>query len=229
VIDDRARAEAILSREANLASLVPYDSGRSTLGAVHVIGVDEDWPGGSSPMAPLLQLNIAELPVTPGLLRDLAYVCFYLPPDDLPNSSPNGEGWEVRAYRPGERLRAVEAAPILAPFEPEGLRFESIIDYPDWDDASAVLERAGIDQDSDWYQEYFPGAKDGIKVGGWPALIQSEIYWAPWNRHPANPQFVLQLDSVPELDIQWGDRGVLYLGRGDENNRDVWAFEWQCY
>lgn len=227
--DDRARAQALLRREANVASLVPYEPTRSSLGAITIMGEGEEWPGGANPMAPLLQINLSELPVKPDLLADLEYLCFWLPSDDLPNSTPNGEGWEVRAYRSGARLQAIEQMPVDAQVTPHGLAFVASVDFPDWDDASSVLERAGIDRDFEWYHENLPRPREGIKVGGWPFLVQSEIYWAPWNRHPANPRFVLQVDSLPEIDIHWGDEGLLYVGRGDAEHRDIWALEWQCY
>ena len=69
----------------------------------------------------------------------------------------------------------------------------------------------------------------GLKLGGWPSLIQSEIYWAPWNKYPAAPEYVLQIDSEPKALWAWGHGGVGYFGRGTaEGYEDEWACEWQC-
>ena len=68
----------------------------------------------------------------------------------------------------------------------------------------------------------------GLKLGGWPTLIQSEIFWAPWNRHPASPEYVFQIDSDEKAQWAWGDAGVGYFGRGTApGRRDEWALSWQ--
>ena len=147
----------------------------------------------------------------------------------LPNSTPNGEGWELRAYARDEPLADVADQRARAPVPPMALTFTLLSeDFPDWEDAGALLERAGLDREVEWYQEKMGRAAQGFKVGGWPHLIQAEIYWAPWNRHPANPSFVWQIDSIPEIGLFWGDQGLIYLGRGDSAHRDQWALEWQC-
>ncbi|MHC4974852.1 MAG: DUF1963 domain-containing protein, partial [Planctomycetota bacterium] len=70
----------------------------------------------------------------------------------------------------------------------------------------------------------------GFKLGGWPTLIQSEIFWAPWNRHPAAPEYVFQIDSTAKGNWSWGDGGVGYFGRGTAPGKtDEWALAWQCY
>ena len=70
----------------------------------------------------------------------------------------------------------------------------------------------------------------GFKLGGWPTLIQSEIYWAPWNKHPASPEYVFQIDSTEKGNWAWGDNGLGYFGRGTApGHEDVWTLSWQCY
>ena len=69
----------------------------------------------------------------------------------------------------------------------------------------------------------------GFKLGGWPSLIQSEIFWAPFSRHSARPEFVFQIDSTIKGNWSWGDSGVGYFGRGTcEGHRDEWILAWQC-
>jgi uncharacterized protein YwqG len=81
----------------------------------------------------------------------------------------------------------------------------------------------------DKYYDLFKTAS-GFKLGGWPSLIQSEIYWAPWNQHPAEPRYVFQIDTIEKANWMWGDDGVGYFGRGTKpGSTDVWAIEWQCY
>jgi uncharacterized protein YwqG len=233
---EAARARELLRRKAYVGQLDTLSAGnrQSRLGSVGVIGIGEDWPQSSGrPMAPVCQINLADLPLRPVDLEDLEFLCLYMDMDEngyrLPNSSPNGEGWELRAYRLGQPLAEMVDQGAQAPVAAASINFTLIEeDFPDWEDAAALLGRAGIDQDNVWYRDQVGRAAEGIKVGGWPFLVQSEIFWAPWNRHPANPSFVLQIDSIPDVGLFWGDQGVLYLGRGDSGHRDEWALEWQC-
>lgn len=71
--------------------------------------------------------------------------------------------------------------------------------------------------------------KDGSKIGGWPHLIQSEIYWAPFNQPPTNPEYAFQIDNEEKAGWMWGDAGVGYFGRGTGQAKDTWALAWQCY
>ncbi|MEM6297409.1 MAG: DUF1963 domain-containing protein [Bacteroidota bacterium] len=97
-------------------------------------------------------------------------------------------------------------------------------DFPCWEDCPVTVP----EEFDDSYQDLFPN-QDGIKVGGWPTLIQSEIYWAPMNQHPAKPEFVFQIDSVEKANWFWGHDGVAYIGRGIAAGfENEWMFEWQC-
>jgi uncharacterized protein YwqG len=97
------------------------------------------------------------------------------------------------------------------------------VDYPEYED---VPEEIPLEIE-ETYIDDFENAS-GFKLGGWPTLIQSEIFWAPFNRHPANPEFVFQIDSTAKGNWSWGDRGVGYFGRGTtEGHRDEWTLAWQ--
>ena len=96
-------------------------------------------------------------------------------------------------------------------------------DYPCWEDLPVDVS----DTIDDKYYDLFQNV-DGFKLGGWPSLIQSEIFWAPWNKHPAKPKYVFQIDSDPKANWNWGDGGVGYFGRGTvAGMEDEWAFECQ--
>ena len=62
---------------------------------------------------------------------------------------------------------------------------------------------------------------DGLKVGGWPRTIQSEITW------PAtDTEFVLQVDSDEKAQLAIGDAGAAYIGWSATAG---WQLSWQCY
>ncbi len=234
---DAARARELLRRQASIGQVAGPTISRSgsLIGGVGVLGIGEAWPSyAGHPMAPVCQISIHELPACPAELADVDFICLYMALDPrgnyaLPDSTPNGEGWELRAYAHSQPLAELSDQVAVSPVRQSALSFTTLReDFPDWDDASTLLDRAGIDRDHAWYRAEVGHAAEGIKVGGWPSLIQSEIFWAPWNRHPASPSFVMQIDSIPDIGLFWGDQGMLYLGRGDSAHRDQWALEWQC-
>ena len=61
-------------------------------------------------------------------------------------------------------------------------------------------------------------------------MIQSELYWAPWNRHEAKPEYVFQIDSTEKGNWMWGDNGIGYFGRGTAPGKEnEWVLVTQFY
>jgi hypothetical protein len=202
----------------------PESSAASWFGRVNVSLPNETWPTtDGQPMLPLAQINLTELPFRPPRLDDIELITIFITRDELPFHAPNGEDWCLRAYqRLGDLVPIVDAPPV-SDINPLPMR-PTIVeeDLPCWDDISE------FDIDYDDYEVKFNNT-NGFKLGGWPTLIQSEIYWAPWNKHPASPEYVFQIDSVPKANWAWGDQGVGYFGRGTlAGHTDEWVFEWQC-
>lgn len=207
--------------------------GRVNLGLPH-----ESWPeDADGPMLPIAQLNLREAPYVPPALRDVELIAVFFGRGVLPSSTPNGEGWLVRAYPDANALRALdtpehvlravsEMSATGKPIRPYPISYRELErDYPDWSDVAMDLDVPEEIEDS-WEDHFFP--ERGCKLGGWPSLIQSEIFWAPYNEHPANPEFVLQIDAVPKANFVFLADTVCYVGRGTGDARDTWAFEWQC-
>jgi hypothetical protein len=97
-------------------------------------------------------------------------------------------------------------------------------DFPCWEDVPIDLP----DDVSDRYYDVYHNVP-GTKLGGWPTLVQAPIFWAPWNKHPAAPEYVFQVDSSEKAGWSWGHDGVGYLGRGTAPGKeDEWALAWQC-
>jgi len=98
-------------------------------------------------------------------------------------------------------------------------------DYPCWEDVPVECP----EEIDDEYYDLFDNVR-GFKFGGWPTLIQSEIFWAPWNKHDAIPEYVFQIDTTEKGNWMWGDNGVGYFGKGTaEDKTNEWALAWQCY
>ncbi|MDJ0941527.1 MAG: DUF1963 domain-containing protein [Woeseiaceae bacterium] len=205
----------------------PENPNSSWFGAVNLATPEQSWPeSNGKPMHALCQINIADLPFrTPGL-EDIDFLSVFIGPDELPSDELNGTNWCLRTYRAGERLVALEqvdSGSVIRPFPMRPIVIEE--DFPMWEDVEIDL----FEQIAGDYYDHFDNV-GGLKLGGWPTLIQSEIFWAPWNKHPANPRYVFQIDSTEKGNWTWGDSGVGYFGRGTaQGYTDEWACEWQCY
>lgn len=187
----------------------------------------ETWPSADGrSLHALCQINLTELPFRPPRLDDLEFITVFIDPDELPSDTPNGEGWCLRGYRRVDDLVPLPQGDIASPVKPFPMRPQAVeIDFPCWEDLRGEIP-AEVD---DRYQENFENIP-GFKLGGWPTLIQSEIYWAPLQQHPIAPEYVFQIDTTEKGNWMWGDNGVGYFGRGTaDGRRDEWAFEWQCF
>ena len=205
----------------------PNDPRASWFGVVNFAQAGEGWPmTDGKPMHALCQINLSELPFKPPRLEDLAFISVFVGPNDLPGNDANGTHWCLRAYRSSAVL--VPLAPVDTGSQIRAFPMRPRIveqDFPCHDDVPVELD-PDVD---DKYYDLFATA-DGLKLGGWPTLIQSQIYWAPWNRHPAAPEYVFQVDSSEKGNWAWGDAGVGYFGRGTApGHEDEWACEWQCH
>lgn len=201
----------------------------SWFGRVLLAGPGESWPTAPNgkPLHALCQINLTELPFRPPRLEDLAFLTVFIAgDDDLPDDSPNGSDWCLRAYRTLEELVPLSTVPTSSAIQSFPMR-PSVVeaDYPCWDDVPCDVP----EEMHDGYFDLFD-TTPGLKLGGWPSLIQSEIYWAPFNKHPIAPEYVFQIDSTEKGNWMWGDAGVGYFGRGTAPGRtDEWALAWQCY
>jgi len=227
---DLEAAKAALRRRAIVLEIggfrPPDDARTSWFGRVNFAAEGEDWPTtNGAPMHALCQINLTEMPFRPPRLDDLEFITVFIGPSQLPTDNVNGTNWCLRAYpkldalvplAPRETGTHIKAHPMRPRVVEE--------DYPCHEDVSVELD----DDVEDSYFEHFATA-DGLKLGGWPTLIQSEIYWAPFNRHAAAPEYVFQIDSTEKGNWWWGHQGVGYFGRGTAPGHEhEWCCEWQC-
>ena len=144
----------------------------------------EAWPcTEGKPMHALCQINLTELPFRPRRLDDVEFINVFVGPDRLPIDAANGTNWCLRAYRSIGQLVPLAAPPTGSPMKPFPMRPKVVEeDYPCHDDIPcAVPPEIG-----DGYYDVFHNTP-GFKLGGWPSLVHSEIYWSPWQQHPVAP------------------------------------------
>ncbi|MEX0713475.1 MAG: DUF1963 domain-containing protein [Pirellulales bacterium] len=211
-----------------LGGFRPPDSpSASWFGRVNLSLPGELWPKtNGKPMHALCQLNLTELPFRAHRLDDVELIAVFIGPDDLPVDAPNGDQWCLRAYQKIGQLRPL--APIDTGSTIKSLPMRPAVvqaDFPCWEDVPFPLPE---ELEESYYD--LLGNIEGFKLGGWPSLIQSEIYWAPWNKHPIAPEYVFQIDTTDKGNWAWGDNGTGYFGRGTAaGHHDEWTLAWQCY
>jgi hypothetical protein len=126
-----------------------------------------------------------------------------------------------------ERLCAAEDVPPQPAWEAlreAGATFEPAFDLPDWQDVAPadrphVLAMLGVTRPKDAYdayvcahQERFGGGGNlfASKIGGWPHWLERAA--APQCPACARPaRFIAQLDSAPDLGLDWGRSGCAYV------------------
>ena len=225
-----------LSSVAQVGGFRPPSTPRTSWIGQVLLGADgEPWPEHAGlPMWGLCQIRIDELPAAvPAPLRDAALVTLFVDLWDLPFQKPNGDGWEIRTYdsidelapllepeRGGAHLRRGDEDIVLRPFP---LLWKARVELPSRDDWPADM----LDV-YDAHRDALAGFDNGgLKVGGWPHTIQSEIFWTLEGRgHVTDAEFVLQVDYDEKAQVSFGDAGTAYVGWSPTHG---WLFEWQCY
>jgi hypothetical protein len=181
-------------------------------------------------LRPVLQVRIADLPAPVADLADLAFIQLFA---DFESDGTLGDSmrsgypdlpacWKVRTFTKDDSLVDISPPNDLAPWAIPTYRigWDAVIDAPCWEDAGVASKDWPSDDDG-------LNILAGIKVGGWPSLVQSGIFWAPLNQHPSSPRHVLQL--TVDCGLMIGDCGTMFIGRGKRNHPEEWALEWQCY
>lgn len=202
----------------------PPDPAFSWFARVNMARPGEGWPEhGGERMLPLCQLNLGSLPFKPEGLEAFALITVFVSAVEAPNGSPNGTNWCLRAYESLDGLVQLPPPHVL-PIKSFPMRAEEVEkDYPCRQDLPVrVPERA-----EDRYEDFFPNVR-GFKIGGWPSLLCSKIRWAAEGEHPAAPEYLFQIDTLPKAGWYWGNYGVAYFGRGTaEGQEDAWVLSWQ--
>jgi hypothetical protein len=64
-----------------------------------------------------------------------------------------------------------------------------------------------VDEDDERF-----GTLPGLKFGGWPLCVQSEVGWREAGEWVPGVEFVFQVDSDPKVGFNVGYGGVVYVG-----------------
>ena len=199
----------------------------SWFGKVSFCLPSEEWPQQrGEPMHALAQVNLTEFPFKPNGLEDFEFITIFIGPKELPMDAPNGDNWELRTYKSIKDLVPLKQSVSSSWLKPFPMKPRVVDeDFPCWEDVPVECP----EEVEDVYYDLFENV-GGFKFGGWPTLIQAEIFWAPWNKHEANPEYIFQVDTTEKGNWMWGDNGVGYFVRGtSQGKKNEWALAWQCY
>ncbi len=206
----------------------PKNIKSSWFGKVLVGKKGEEWPeSNGKPMIPLCQLDVSDLPYKPENIKDIEFISVFVGGErDLPcDHEPNGTKWCLRTYNKLDQLIPITQPNYNSSIKPIPIRPSGVVkDYPSIVESPLNI----LFEHDDSYLDKYPN-HEGIKFGGYPALIQyNEIF--DLKNYTSNPQYIFLIDSIKEANWMWGDIGVGYFGIGtDKNGNDVWSLEWECY
>ncbi|MEQ8843215.1 MAG: hypothetical protein RIB58_00025 [Phycisphaerales bacterium] len=220
----------------------------SWIGRVTLARPDEAWPQWQDrPLAPLCQLRLDQAPFVPEELSDIACITIFadfdeegvaetlLDEHDKYNQQilvPNGRAWALRAYESMDELVEIRAPKAHWPFSARPGEWVFVErDLPtDHEFPDGAVETAL------WPIEAYDARRRGIRIGGWPSITQDPLPWGPrrlapmtpfggpvaWSRPKFDPQYVLEVTSMPECDLWIYDDGAFFFGRG-RKNRSRWC------
>ncbi|MEW4923632.1 DUF1963 domain-containing protein [Algibacter sp. 2305UL17-15] len=195
----------------------------SWFGKILLCKKGEDWPSiDGNLMTPLCQINLSNIPYKPDIIKDINFICVFIDKERIFNEE-GSDSVLIRTYENLDDLiplRQLEYKTSIKPFQLDPYLEEN--DCPCWDDCPINIPEDFEDK----YEMLFEN-KSGIKIGGWPTLIQSEIFWTPFNKNAEDISFVFQIDSIEKANWSWGNSGVGYFGKNTQTND--WSFTWQAY
>ena len=191
----------------------------------------ESWPrSGERPMWPLCQVLVEELPAAaPAPLAEVALLTLFIDLIRLPHESANGDGWQLRTYATTDGL-----VPLIEPdreasehdVRPFPVIWRPRLELPSRDDTPFEL----LDLRDELDERDTAGELSnlgGLKIGGWPETVQSEVdWWLAGKGRVDDAEFVLQVDSDETAHLWIADSGVIYLGWSP---RAGWLLTWQSY
>ena len=198
-----------LERRALLATPLPEagDDLLTAQGGIPLGSAGESWPEhDGQPLFPMLSVQTSELPFVPPIFGGDAYVVIFIKADEYEVATNDGT-LVLRRYSEMTGL-----VPLAVPPEAETTRlplgFKEIRDFPEPSVISEALEDRpelleAYEQESDKWESAFPCA-DGIKIGGYPLLIQETAFLKS-----LDPDFAIQLDGTDLYS--YGDSGVGYV------------------
>lgn len=219
--------------------------GASRIGGPADLPPGMDWPRrDQGPLALIAQLRLSEIaPLdAQGLLPPRGSLLFFYDAVEQPwgMGPADATGWQVTLSEaedtlvrtpPPDDLDGAGRFPVCA------LEARTVATFPSWQtlDEFGLLEWGDEQDDAEYYIEWLASITGGETAErtwllGWPEEIQGEVHveaesartgreWNAPRLHEAarNLRLLLQVDSMGEAEMMWGDAGMLYFMIGAED------------
>ncbi len=183
---------------------------------VNVAGVNEEWPClNGEPLAPILQINCADVSLTDNPLSNFSFVTLFAIGSDVLQEL--GHDVVVRAYRRHDEI--VRRQPPCDPIDvPSILAFsEGTACYPDENDLPPGL-RVCLEDFEDEENILSPVEKLNSRIGGWPGWLQSCTI-------SSFGRFAFQVDSLDVEGWECGDCTIHYFFLKHDGTGFSWCQE----
>ncbi|MCX7567217.1 DUF1963 domain-containing protein [Sulfitobacter sp. F26169L] len=221
----RPCAPLIFHRPANI------DPFSTMFGTVRLARKDEVWPTyEGAPMWPLCQINLAQAPLRPEALSDLSLLTLFIAPEHAITPTPiintrkpdPAATWALRSYATLGGLTIPTAPEHGSPLSPRLGEWGDVrADFANHDMAGHVVDTNA----NDVYAYEWAQTVQQTKLGGWPATVQSEPWWA-YQKTRDTWDYVIQIENEPKAGWQgWGD-GAAYIARSRKRPH-LWAIDVQ--
>lgn len=198
----------------------------SLFGSVTHCSEEEEWPTQEGvPLCPLLQLNLENTPYRPPGTEDIRFLTLFVHSNRYPVGKAEAPSWCLRTYSSTRNLVSLQQPNYDWPIRKTPLSVALLVeDYPCTEELNCEVE----DEICPKFRAQHPNQK-GVKVGGWPHLLHSQLGWEPPAENPACPRYVFQVEISPESGRNGSLQEYAYLGRGTtRGHKDTWALEWHC-
>lgn len=217
--------------------------GASRIGGPADLPPGMDWPRREEgPLALIAQLRLSEIaPLdSEGLLPPRGSLLFFYDAVEQPwgMGPADATGWRV-LFTEEDRLVRTQAPDDLdeaGRFPLCAVEARTVATFPSWETLGEFeLLELGGDADVEYYIEWLGSITGGETAErtwllGWPEEIQGDVHleaesartgqeWAAPGLHDAarDLRLLLQVDSMGEAEMMWGDAGMLYFMIGAED------------
>ena len=236
-----ARTDELMSLAKNTIEIKKLSTGEGAIGVSRIGGLPDlpvtiAWPQWDDRPLPLIaQIRLADITAydTQGDLPRTGMLYFFFNEDAFDDYPPAPGSWQVVYYdgNNSDFRRITMQSEELHIYPPYVVNFFSRLTLPPFE--SVYMERLGFSytafqkdapaekrRDADAYTEILETLNDDISTHhqllGYPYQIQGDLLIecqrdTGWLGEATDWQLLLQIDSDDQVDMMWGDVGVLYF------------------
>lgn len=179
----------------------------------------ENWPTYEDrALIPWLFLSKKDLPQS-NIFQEIKALAFYIDEEffDFDHIAEEGSQIVVRAYKNSDELMLLEKPYNFKGHPPYILNWSEVKDFPSMSHFYEAFTEEIYDYFCKNEEKENLTNQSGIKLGGWPTLVQREYGYMDLERH------VLQIDMTE--NYMYADSGICYVSKLDNGK---WYLSFDC-